>query len=250
MTNQVAMLVQAFDGGAAVSMAMLVAAIAARSMAGLGRDRDAYLGAVVTFLAIGFGASTAVGAVGGFNVGKYAILLLVLSLIPLAVGPAITLASSSVRRLISQPEVQPSVISVHALRIIQGSVFVVMVPLGVLPAIFALPAGLGDVLVGLGALAASRWITSGRRGRVVWWNLFGLLDLANATVLGVITMPGPLHILQTSPSSALLLASPLTIIPTFCVPIYVLLHLVSLRFLAVSRSVVRVSQAMTLEAKS
>jgi hypothetical protein len=125
-----------------------------------------------------------------------------------------------------------------------------MLPLGVLPAIFALPAGLGDVLVGLGALAASRWITSGRRGRVVWWNLFGLLDLANATVLGVIIMPGPLHVLQTSPSSALLLASPLTIIPTFCVPIYVLLHLISLRFLAVSRRRARLSQAMTLEATS
>lgn len=78
----------------------------------------------------------------------------------------------------------------------------------------------------------------------------GLLDLANATVLGVITMPGPLHVLQTSPSSALLLASPLMIIPTFCVPIYVLLHLISLRFLAVSRSGARLSQAVTLEAAS
>jgi len=63
-------------------------------------------------------------------------------------------------------------------------------------------------------------------------------------------MPGPLHVLQTSPSSALLLASPLTIIPTFCVPIYVLLHLISLRFLAVSRRGARLSQAMTLEVTS
>jgi hypothetical protein len=251
MTNQVAMLVQALDGGAALAMAMLVAAVAAKSRAGLGRDRDAYLGAVVTFLAIGFGYSTAIAAVGGFNVGKYALPLLALSMvIPLVVGPTITLASPGLRRLISQPEVQPSVIVVHALRLIQGSVFVLMLPLGVLPAIFALPAGLGDVLVGLGALAASRWITSGRRGRVVWWNVFGLLDLANATVLGVITVPGSLHVLQTSPSSALLLASPLTIIPTFCVPIYVLLHLISLRFLAVSRSGARLSHVVTIEAAS
>src|SRR5690349_20821368 len=101
MTNQVAMLVQALDGGAALAMAMLLAALAAKSRADLGRDRDAYLGAVVTFLAIGFGYSTGIAAVGGFSVGKYAILLLALSLvIPFAVGPAITLASSSVRRLI------------------------------------------------------------------------------------------------------------------------------------------------------
>jgi hypothetical protein len=129
MTNQVAILVQAFHGGAALAMAMQIAAIAARSRAGLGRERDDYLRAAVTSLAIGFGHSTAISAVGGFSVGKYAILLLALSLvIPFAVGPAITLASSSVRRLISQPEVQPGVISVHALRVVQGSVFVLMLP--------------------------------------------------------------------------------------------------------------------------
>ena len=251
MTNQVTILVQALDGGAAMAMAMLVAAIASRSRSEPGHDRDAYLRAAVILLTIGFGASTAIAAVGGFNAGKYAIVLLgLLLVIPLAVGAVITLASPNVRRLISQPEVQSSVISVHALRIIEGSVFVVMVPLGVLPAIFALPAGLGDVLVGLSALAASRWITSGRRRRVVWWNLFGLLDLANATALGIMTVPGPLNLLHTNPSSALLLASPLTIVPTFVVPTYVLLHLISLRFLAVSRSGARRSQAVTLEAAS
>lgn len=251
MTKQVAILVQALDGGAALAMAMLVAGIAAKSRVGLGRDRDAYLRAVVILLAIGFGATTAIAAVSGFNNGNYAIVLLALSIvIPLGVGVVITLASPDVRRLISQPEVQPSVISVQALRIIEGSVFVAMLPLGILPAIFALPAGLGDILAGLGALAASRWIGSGRRGRVVWWNLFGLLDFANAMALGVMTTPGPLHALQTSPSSALLLASPLTIIPTFVVPTYILLHLISLRFLLISRRGARLSQTLKLEAAS
>ena len=249
MPTPVLILVQALDGGAALAMAMLVAGIATRSGAGLDRDRDEYMRTVVSFLAIGFAFSTAISVAGGFNGGSYAFPLLALSLvIPLTIGPAITLASPGVRRLISQPEVQPGVISVQALRIIQGSVFVLMLPLGVLPAIFALPAGLGDVLVGLGALAASRWVTSGRWGRVVWWNLFGLLDLATATVLGLITVPGPLHLLQISPTSALLLASPLTIIPTFCVPIYVLLHLISLRFLAASRSAARLSRTVKLPA--
>lgn len=254
MPTPVLMFVQAFDGGAALAMAMLVAAIAARSRAGLDRDRDAYLGVVVTFLAIGFAFSTAIAAAGGFSGALGAplsILPLALSLvIPLTVGPAITLASTGVRRLISQPEVQPGVIAVHALRFIEGTVFIAMVPLGVLPAVFAIPAGVGDVLVGLSALPASRWINSGKSGRVVWWNLFGLLDLANATVLGLITTPGPLHFLQTSPTSALLLASPLTIVPTFIVPIYVLLHLISLRFLATSRSMAGFAQAVKLEASA
>ena len=84
----------------------------------------------------------------------------------------------------------------------------------------------------------------------MWWNLFGLLDLANATALGLMTVPGPLNLLHTNPTSALLLASPLTIVPTFVVPIFVLMHLISLRYLAVSRSVAPLPQAMQLEASS
>jgi hypothetical protein len=237
------MFVQAFDGGAALAMAMLVAAIAARSAAFGGKAAD--ISPAVILLSVGFGAGTAIAVVGGFSGavgGIPGIVLLALSLlIPLAIGVTFAFASRGFQRLISQSEIQPSVVMVHALRIIEGSVFVVMVPLGVLPAIFALPAGLGDVLVGLGAFAASRWIRSGRWGSAIWWNLFGLLDLANAAVLGVVTQPGPLHVLQTNPTSALLLASPLVIVPTFIVPIYVLLHLVSVRFLVASRSAAEVS---------
>jgi hypothetical protein len=61
------------------------------------------------------------------------------------------------------------------------------------------------------------------------------------------TQPGPLHVLQTSPTGALLLASPLVIVPTFIVPIYVLLHLVSLRFLVAARSAAQPSRAVQLE---
>jgi len=245
MTTPVAMFVQALDGGAALAMAMLVA-IAVRSAVGAGA-KAADVTPVVILLSVGFGASTAISVANGFGTGSYALPLVALSLVvPLAIGVTLASASSDFRRLISRPEIQPGVVGVHGLRIIQGSVFVVMVPLGVLPAIFALPAGLGDLLVGLGALAAVRWVGSGQWARVVWWNLFGLFDLATAMVLGLLTVPG-LHLWQTTPTSALLLASPLAIIPTFCVPIYVLLHLVSLRFLIASRSAAQPSLALKLE---
>ena len=254
MTTPVLMIVQALDGGAALAMSILVVALVARSAGGFGRDQEAYLWSSTILLTIGFGATTAIAAAGGFSGalgGQLAILPLTLSLVvPLAVGVTIVFASPGVRRLISQPEVQPGVIAVHALRFVEGSVFIAMVPLSVLPAIFALPAGVGDVLVGLSALPASRWISSGRWGRVVWWNLFGLLDLATAIVLGLTTTAGPFHLLQTNPTTALLLASPLVIIPTFCVPIYILLHLISLRFLAASRSVAQLSRTVRLEASS
>ena len=245
MTTPVAMFVQAFDGGAALAMAMLVG-IAARSAIGAA-GKLADLTPVVILLSVGFGASTAISVADGFSAGVYALPLLALTLVvPLAIGMTLLSTSPDFRRLISRPEIQPGVVAVHGLRIVQGSVFVVMVPLGVLPAIFALPAGMGDVLVGLGALAAVRWVSSGRWGRVIWWNLFGLFDLTTAVVLGLLTVPG-LHVLQTTPTSGLLLASPLTIVPSFCVPVYVLLHLVSLRFLVASRSAARPSRAVKLE---
>ena len=234
-----------------MAMSFVLGALVARSAAAIGRNRNSYVIGGALVLGAWFGLSTGIAAVGGFGAGILALPLLGLSLaLPLTIGAAIGLTSSSIRRLISQPGIQPGVVAVHALRIVEGSVFVVMVPLGVLPAIFALPAGLGDVLIGMGALAASRWINSGQRGRVVWWNLFGLLDFANATVLGLMTTPGPLHLLHTNPTSALLLSSPLTIIPTFVVPMYALLHLVSLRFLAASRSEARLSRPIELEASS
>ena len=62
--------------------------------------------------------------------------------------------------------------------------------------------------------------------------------------------PGPFHIFKTKPTSALLLASPLTIIPTFAVPIYVLLHLISVRYLVASRSAAQLSRSVKLEASA
>lgn len=57
---------------------------------------------------------------------------------------------------------------------------------GRLPAGFALPAGIGDCLVGLFAVMLATWIYLGARGwRVagIAWNVFGLLDFLNGFVL-------------------------------------------------------------------
>jgi hypothetical protein len=57
---------------------------------------------------------------------------------------------------------------------------------GRLPKSIALPAGIGDGLVGLFAVAVAVWIYLGARGsRVagIAWNVFGLLDFLNAFVI-------------------------------------------------------------------
>ncbi len=164
-----------------------------------------------------FGVSTAIAAAGGFNpavTGNFAVPLLAIALsLPIAVGVIVGLT-------------------------------------GVLPAIFAVPAGLGDVLVGSGTFLAYRWVSSGRWGRALTWNVLGLVDFVNAAALGLATTPGLLHVPQTNPTSALFWMQPLAIVPIFMVPIYVLLHLVSLRYLVASRSKATFSHALKLEASS
>jgi len=246
------MFVQVFAGGPAVALSILVAALIARSAGAIGRAQNTYVTAGALVLAAWFGVSTAIAGAGGFSgavTGNFAVPLLALTLaLPIAIGVTVGLTSPAIRQLISQSNIQPGVIAVHALRIIPGSVIVLMALFGVLPAIFAVPAGLGDVLVGSGALFARRWVSSGRWGRALLWNVFGLVDFVNAAALGLAATPGPLHVLHTNPTSALFWMQPLAIVPIFMVPIYTLLHLVSVRYLVALRRKATFSHAVKLEA--
>ena len=251
MNAQTIVLVQGLDGGAAMALAILVTAALARVAASAPRnDSQRLVIGMGIAIAAWFGISSGMAAAGDFSAanGAFALPLLGLSfLVPLAIGVAVVLLVVPVRQLVSQRAIQPIVIVVHSLRAIEGSVFLLMAAMGVLPAIFAIPAGAGDVIAGLAALSASRWLRTGRWGRVVAWNLFGVLDLINAAVLGVLTSPGQLNLLHASPTSALLLVEPLVVIPTFVVPFYLVLHFVSLRYLASARSQAQQAPAARME---
>ena len=79
-----------------------------------------------------------------------------------------------------------------------GGIFLVNWALGAVPGAFALPAGIGDVTVGLLALPVAWWATSdnpaGRRAAIAW-NLLGLTDFAVAITMGILSSPGPLQVL-------------------------------------------------------
>src|SRR5260370_21244128 len=254
MTTPVQIFVQVFTAGPAVALAILVTALIARAAGAIGRDQNTYVTVGALVLGAWCGVSTAIAAAGGFNraaPGNLAVPLLAVMLsLPVAVGVIAGLTSPAIRRLISPSSIQPAVVAVNALRMIPGSVFVVLGLLGVLPAIFGVTAGAGDFLVGLGALFAYRWVSSGRWGRALVWNVLGLVDFVNAAALALATTPGPLHVLLTNPTSALFWMQPLAIVPIFMVPVYVLLHLTSLRYLVASRSKATISRALKLEVSS
>jgi hypothetical protein len=98
-----------------------------------------------------------------------------------------------------------------------------------MPALWALPAGIGDIIVGATAFwVASRVHMADGIRRAIIFNLFGLVDLVVAVGLGVMTSRGPLQVFQTTPTSELATRFPLVLVPTFLVPLAFMLHIVSL----------------------
>ncbi|WP_143590512.1 hypothetical protein [Thermoactinospora rubra] len=112
-----------------------------------------------------------------------------------------------------------------------GFGFIAAWAVGGLPAGFALPAGLGDVLVGLTApLVAARWTAPTASARRIFygWTAFGVLDLLLAVTLGVLHSPSILGILATTPDTAAMARLPMVLIPAFLVPAMLALHAISL----------------------
>ncbi|HZU29746.1 MAG TPA: hypothetical protein VFB79_01450 [Candidatus Angelobacter sp.] len=113
-----------------------------------------------------------------------------------------------------------------------GVIFVVLYAGRHLPGIFALPAGLGDSLVGvLAPFVAAGYAHSPKKSarRVRLWNLLGIADLVIAITLGFLTSPSPLQMAAFDRPSGLITMFPLSLIPVFAVPLSILLHFASLQ---------------------
>jgi hypothetical protein len=121
-------------------------------------------------------------------------------------------------------------VGIQVYRIIGGN-FLLLCAFGAIPAVFAVPAGAGDFLVGLLALPAAFYLASGAtRGRTVavLWNLLGIADLVSAVTLGFLSSPGPLHLLAMNQPNVLIASYPTVMIPAFAVPLSLILHGLSL----------------------
>ena len=113
-----------------------------------------------------------------------------------------------------------------------GAGFLVYWIHGTIPAAFALPAGLGDVLTGLLALPAALWVASGSpigRRIGIRWNVLGLIDFAVAVTMGMLTSPGPTHLLALDHPNTQIATFPTAMVPAFIVPFSTFLHVLSLR---------------------
>ena len=118
----------------------------------------------------------------------------------------------------------------HSFRALTGVAFLLTMALGHLPALFALPAGLGDIATGIAAPLVARRLARGTgRRAALWLNAFGMTDLVVALTLGALTA---YQLLNVTPSGAPMSELPLALIPTAAVPLLFALHITSVLALA------------------
>jgi hypothetical protein len=174
---------------------------------------------------------------GAFRPGNSTLPLVPVAIfLPVIVGVPILLRSKRIGEVL---DAMPAswLIGLQVYRVF-GGIFLVGWARGVIPGLFALPAGIGDVTTGLLALPVAYFLAS-RNGDAVRsaiaWNIFGLLDFTIAVGIGLATAPGPFQVIVPSIPNTGVGLYPTVLIPAFAVPSSILLHVLSLRQLRRAR---------------
>jgi hypothetical protein len=104
-----------------------------------------------------------------------------------------------------------------------GFTFLLLEARGGLPAVFAVPAGYGDMFIGAtAAFVAWKLATLRHRTLFISWQALGITDLVLAVTLGTTAR-------FIEPHGASMLAMtvlPLSLVPTFLVPLFAILHVI------------------------
>jgi hypothetical protein len=149
--------------------------------------------------------------------------------VPIVVGVWLFSRAKAVRGLVEAIP-QAWLVGVQLYRAL-GVIFVILYASGQLSGLFAWPAGLGDIAVGLSAPVVARMYSRNPvryRGLVRAWNIAGIIDLVIAISAGFMTSPSPVQLFGLDKPNELITAFPLVLIPVFLVPLSILFHLASL----------------------
>lgn len=180
-------------------------------------------------LTVWFALAAAAGTSGIFTAGPDQVFrpVLLSVIVPIAVFLGIFAASPTFRSFVMSWDLR--FLTMLQLWRVVGFAFLPLYAFDVLPGLFAWPAGLGDVAMGLTApfvvLALMRRPEFARSGRFIVWNLLGLFDFVVAAVTSTL-VSGAFPALSAGPiTSAPLEYWPLILFPSFIVPLFVFMHL-------------------------
>ncbi|HET6577667.1 MAG TPA: hypothetical protein VFG66_05055 [Gemmatimonadales bacterium] len=198
-------------------------------------DRRRVRVAIGLFLATWLGAALALAPAPASVLGRdpFRITLLVpLFAVASFAGVFLAFRISGVFRRVLEAASLPALHAVQIYRVL-GVVFVILLAQGQLPAHFALPAGWGDIAIGLTAPLVALALVRRVPGAIplaISWNVLGLLDLIVA--VGMATgLLAPLLAPELGPrvpAAAAMGVFPMVLVPLFGVPVAVLLHVLAL----------------------
>jgi hypothetical protein len=201
--------------------------IGAARMEGPAQSRYATAGALSAILLAWLTVAQYLGSVNAyFATSENAVPTVLFGLlIPLMISAAGLRLSGNIVSLVSAIPL-PWIVAAQVYRV-GGGIFLVLWADGRLPWQFALPAGIGDVTTGCFAVVVAALLIqkSPRALRAAYvWCLFGIADLVVAVTMGAMTSPGRPHLLAFEAPNLLISSYPLVMIPTFAVPLALMLH--------------------------
>lgn len=154
------------------------------------------------------------------------------ALVPIIVGYVAFQYWETFRRIIFTIP-QHWLIGLQAYRI-TGGVFLVVYGLGLIPGVFALFAGIGDMVTGLLALRVAYFCYKQKpwsRKAALIWNYVGLVELIMLIPLGLLSSPSRIQLLALDAPNYVTSTWPSSLAPTFHVPLGILMHIFSLALL-------------------
>ncbi len=183
-------------------------------------------------LAAWFAAVTALAANGAFliNVAGLPVMLGLGVMVPAATWLLAYAALPGLRRWVASLDLAV-VAGIQTARVI-GIVFLFLWGMGSLPAVFAWPAGFGDIAVGVFAIGTTLAIARREAGwqrsmkTLVW---LGIADFVLAFATGILSGSGRPLQFEGAPSSDLVQSLPMVLIPAFGVPLFLIAHLIAVQ---------------------
>ncbi len=196
-----------------------------------GRTGRLVTGPVGIGLAMWAGIAALLGQAGVFqiDIGGIPIAIVAAVAIPVTGFLVAWQISASVRAFVEAQDLA-LLTALQGWRVV-GAVFLFLWAYGQLPTVFALPAGLGDVAVGLVAPFAAIAVAlkaPGWRRAANGVAIAGLADFAVAIVTGIGSIGGNFLDFAGAPSSTIINALPLVLVPSFLVPVFIILHVMAI----------------------
>ena len=132
--------------------------------------------------------------------------------------PTIKMESSLGSKQIQYKKTTSLLVAIHVWRVV-GVVFLWGVSQGILPPAFGIPAGVGDILIGVTAIPFVYFLRKGfswSKYALTVWSVLGIADLVNAVSLGLIT--------SSEFGISTMATFPWILVPAVGVPLVLMLH--------------------------